>query len=260
MRSSHVRQAEDLKIYYPLFSDSRHSEIELKNDELHIWSVLLDQTLLQLEMLSETLSPDERTRAKRFFNEKTKRHFIMRHGILRNLLSRYLHVKPDRLLFSYGKYGKPGLAHTIGRSTIRFNMSCSEGLALYAFTRDREIGVDVEHIRDIPEMDQIAEKIFSSRERILFCALPEGKKRKAFFNHWTRKEAFVKAIGKGLHYSLNKCDVSLPRNKFLIYSDINGDSLKASEWYVQDFNPASGFAAAYAVKGTSRLRLYHRSI
>ena len=75
-------------------------------------------------------------RAKRFFNAKDRKHFIMRHGILRNILGRYLHVKPDSLLFSYGKYGKPALADTFGRGTICFNMSYSEGLALYAFTRN----------------------------------------------------------------------------------------------------------------------------
>ena len=104
-------------------------------------------------------------------------------------------MKPDQLQFCYGKNGKPALVRKWGKGNINFNLSHSEGLALYVFTRDREIGVDIEHIRDIPEMDQIAARFFSVRENAVFRALPESKKKEAFFSCWTRKEAFIKALG-----------------------------------------------------------------
>jgi len=130
-------------------------------------------------------------------------------------------------------------------------LSQSDGLALYAFTRDREIGVDIEHIRDISEMEQIAEQFFSARENAVFRTLPKSKKKEAFFNCWTRKEAFIKAIGEGLSWPLDSFDVSLIPGEPARLLKIEGDSKAASRWSIQDLKPAFGFAAAFAVKGRS---------
>jgi 4'-phosphopantetheinyl transferase len=130
-------------------------------------------------------------------------------------------------------------------------MSDSEGLALYAFTRDHEVGVDVERIRDIPEMDQIAERFFSTRENAIFRELPESKKKEAFFNCWTLKEAFIKAIGDGLHCPLDKFEVSLVPGEPANLLSIEGDSRAAARWSIQELKPSCGFAAAFAVEERS---------
>jgi len=222
---------------------------ELTTDEIHIWYAYLDKPVSQFWGL---LSMDERRRAGRFHFEEDRRRFIVRQGILRKILGYYLGVEPSRFQFCYGNNGKPALADTFGKGKVRFNSSHSEGLALYAFTRDREIGVDIEHIGDGFEMEQIAEQFFSTREKAIFRALPESKKKRAFFNCWTRKEAFIKATGDGLSLPLDRFDVSLVPGEPARLLGIDGDSKAASRWLLQDLKPAPGFAAAFAVKGQSR--------
>ena len=198
---------------------------------------------------------EERMKAERFHFEQDRERFITGHGILRTILGYYLGVEASRLQFCYGKNRKPALADKFGKGIILFSMSDSEGLALFAFTRDREIGVDIERVRDIPEMDQIAEQFFSVRENAVFCALPESKKKEAFFNCWTRKEAFIKAIGDGLYCPLDSFVVSLVPGEPARLLRIGGDSKGISRWSIKDLRPAPGYAAAFAVERRS-WRLY----
>jgi 4'-phosphopantetheinyl transferase len=226
-------------------------DLELKSDEIHVWRASLDQSVSQFYRLRETLSTDERMRAERFYFERDRKHFVAGRGILRTILGRYLNVEPDRLQFCYGKHGKPELSDAFGKRNVFFNMSDSEGLGLYAFTRSHEIGVDIERIREISDMDQIAESFFSLGESTVFCSIPNGKKKEAFFNCWTRKEAFIKAIGGGLSQPLDKFDVSLVPGESARLLRIEGDSKRASRWSIQELEPASGFVAALAVKKRS---------
>ena len=226
-------------------------DLELKTNEIHVWRASLEQSVSRFQMLSQTLSPDERMRAERFHFDQDSRCFIASRGILRTILGWYLSVKPDQLQFCYGRYGKPALSDTFGKETIRFNLSKSDGVALFAFTRNREIGVDIECVRDISEMDDIAERFFSVKENDVFRALPKSKRKEAFFYCWTRKEAFVKAIGNGLSYPLDKFEVSLVPGQPADLLSIEGSSKGAAQWYIQDLGPASGFAAAFAVRRRS---------
>jgi 4'-phosphopantetheinyl transferase len=164
------------------------------------------------------------------------------------ILGRYIGVDPKELRFIHGKHGKPTLDCLTANGSIQFNMSHSEGLALFGFARDHEIGVDIEFIRDIPEMDRIAEQFFSNKESGVFRSLPESKKKEAFFNCWTRKEAFIKAIGDGLYQPLDMFEVSLRPGEPARLLSIDGDSRRASRWLIQDIKPAPGFTAAFAVQ------------
>jgi 4'-phosphopantetheinyl transferase len=222
---------------------------ELTANEIRVWCVSLNKPISRFSSL---LSADERQRAERFRFEEDKRYFIVRRGVLRTILGNYLNVEPGRLQFCYGKNGKPALADKFGKRAIHFNTSCSEALALYAFTRDREIGVDIEHIRDIPEIEQIAERYFSTRENAVFRTLPKSDRKEAFFNCWTRKEAFIKATGDGLSFPLDRFDVSLVPGEPAGLLGIDGDSKAASRWLLQDLKPAPGFAAAVAIEGRRR--------
>jgi 4'-phosphopantetheinyl transferase len=228
--------------------------VELPTDEIHIWYASLEQPLSEFQRL---LSADEKERAKRYYFEEDRRRFIVRRGILRTLLGNYLDIEPYQVQFCYGNNKKPGIADIFGGRKVQFNLSHSRGLAIYAFTRTHEIGVDVEYIRDIPEMGKIAERFFSARENSAFQSLPESQKQEAFFNCWTRKEAFIKAIGDGLSYALDAFDVSLVPGEPATLIGIKGDSEEASRWSLRDLEPAAGFAAALTVKGRIE-RVYSR--
>ena len=220
----------------------------LPENEVHVWRAGLDLPNRNVQELGEDLSSDERERAGRYHFEKDRKYLIVRRGILRRILGFYLNLKPSRIQFRYGENGKPALADTFGIGAIHFNLSHSNGVALFAFARDREIGVDIEYMRDIPEMDKIVEQFFSKRERDVFRKLPKSQKREAFFNGWTCKEAFIKTLGDGLSRSLDKFDVSLAPGEPANLLRIEDDLTEASRWSIQGLKPAPHYVGAFAVK------------
>jgi 4'-phosphopantetheinyl transferase len=229
--------------------DSPPLDLQLANDEIHIWCTSSDQPAYLVDKFSCTLSIDERARAGRYYFEKDRKRFIIRHGILRMILGRYLRAEPSELKFCYGRNGKPRPADTFGNGPLSFSMSSSEGLALYAFTRNREIGVDVECVRDIPEMDRLVELIFSAMEAHVYRALPKHLKREAFFACWTRKEACLKVTGEGLSLPLDKFELTVDPGEPPSLLGIDGDQKSACRWTIHDFKPISGFTAAIAAEG-----------
>ena len=226
-----------------LLSTSQRMDMGLAAGEVHIWSASLDQPTSEYHQL---LSVDERARAERFYFEEDSRGFILRRGMLRTLIGYYLDIEPERVQFQYGTNEKPGIPDTLNSRNLHFSLSHSNGLALYAFSHDHEIGVDIEYIRDISKMEQIAERFFSLSENTVFQALPESMKREAFFNCWTRKEAFIKAIGQGLSYPLDKFDVSLVPDEPARLLSIGDDSIDESQWFICDLNINTGYKAALA--------------
>ena len=218
----------------------------VSGDEVHIWSAALDSPTAGL---LDCLSDDEVQRAKRFYFEKDRNRFVVCHGILRNILGNYLNIEPEQVRFYQGKNGKPSLANGPDKDKLNFNLSHSEGLAIYALTRNREVGVDIEYIRDMPDMEKLAERFFSPRENEVLQILSEGRKKEAFFNCWTRKEAFIKATGDGLSYPLDRFEVSLVPGEPARLISIHRDAGEAARWSIKDLKPAPGYAAAFAVPG-----------
>ncbi len=225
------------------------ADLALSSDDIHVWRASLDQPASRFQRLAQTLSEDERLRAGQFYFEQDRKRFIASRGLLKTILGCYLDIEPSRLQFCYGSRGKPALAETPVGGTLRFNLSHSQGLALFAVTRDREIGVDLERVRAISEAEQIAERFFSARENAVFRAVPMSKKQEAFFNCWTRKEAYVKASGDGLALPLDQFDVSLAPGEPAALLNAKGDPQEASRWSLQELVPASGYVAALAVEG-----------
>ncbi len=222
----------------------------LGRDEVHVWRVCLDPDASYVTSLRQTLSADERARAGRFYFEKDREHFIVARGLLRVILSRYLDIEPSQLRFCYSPFGKPSLVTTSDQKTLSFNVSHSCGLALYAVTRDRKIGIDLERIRTDFACEQIAERFFSPREKAMLRALQAEKaKHRAFFNCWTRKEAYIKARGEGLSLPLDQFDVSLAPGEPATLLNVRGDPLEASRWSLQELFPGPGYVAALAVEG-----------
>lgn len=224
------------------------TDFTLSEKEVHIWRAALDLPDETAQELKEKLSIDEQVKAECFRFERDRKRFIARHGILRMILGCYLGVQASELQFYNGKNGKPSLSDAFGNRIIHFNMSHSGGLALYGFTRDRQIGVDVECVRDIPEMLGIAKQIFSTGENQVFGSLGEKEKKKAFFDWWTRKEAFVKATGDGLSQALDKIDVTLMEDEVAGVIRIERGSKTAPHWFIQDLHPASGVVGAFAIE------------
>jgi 4'-phosphopantetheinyl transferase len=170
-------------------------------------------------------------------------------GGLRDVLSRYTGTTPESLRFSYGGHGKPFLGDEGGGGLLRFNVSHSNGVALYAVAAGREVGVDIEHVReDFAGLD-IAERFFSSREVAALRALPGAERPGAFFDCWTRKEAYIKARGEGLSCPLHLFSVSLTPGQPAALLCTDDEPQEAARWSLVELFPGEGFRAALAVRG-----------
>lgn len=221
----------------------------LAKNEVHVWRVNLDLPVEQIQELAKTLSADEQLRADRFYFEQHRQRFMVGRGILRTILGRYLGIEPDQLQFDYSSRGKPSLAESCAGNRVRFNLSHSQGLALYGFTQSRQIGIDLEYLRPMPDAEQIAQRFFSAGEYAVISALPPDKKQRAFFRGWTGKEAYLKATGDGLAGSLDQIEVCLTPGEPARLLSIKGDSQAASGWSLYNVTPASDYIGTLAVKG-----------
>ena len=218
----------------------------LEGNTAHVWAVDLERERYDGYVLAETLSEDEWARADRFVYEKHRADFVAARGCLRVMLARYVGCKPGELAFFYGEHGKPALASPWDKSQLRFNLSHSTGLALIAVSMRHEIGVDVEHIsRKVGQMQDIAKRYFAPGEYERLCALPREEQRRAFFHCWTRKEAYLKAVGAGLTQSLKNFEVSLGDEAKLVWIK-EGDT---GDWTLRHIEPAKGYVGAVAIAG-----------
>jgi 4'-phosphopantetheinyl transferase len=221
----------------------------LDGDQVHVWRATLDQAPSQVQGFLHILAPDEQARASRHYFERDRKHFIVARGILRAILGGYLNRAPECLSFCYNAHGKPGLARQSDGDAIRFNVSHSHGLALYAVTRGRQVGIDIEHIRFDVAVAEIAKRFFSRREVATLLALPTEVQRQAFFRCWTRKEAYIKALGEGLSLPLDQFDLPPAAGEPHTAPGAQRDPSETRRWSLQELTPASGYAASLAVEG-----------
>ena len=218
--------------------------MDLQSTEVHLYATRLDDCP---DSSRAILSRDEKERARRFLFDTHRTRFIAGRAFLRTILGNYLQMSPTRLRFTYSPQGKPALDQNLTKSDLCFNLAHSADLALLAVTRVGEIGVDVENIRPIPEASSLVSRFFSNRECQLFNGLPDDLKSPAFFNLWTRKEAWLKCTGEGIAHSLNLVEVSfLPHEPARLLS-LPGSGQNAARWTLRELHPAPGFAAAVAV-------------
>ncbi len=221
----------------------------LSHDTVHVWIAELDRSEWQGEPLIGTLSDDERERAERFVFERDRKRFAAGRAILRSILAHYLNSEPERVRFCYGPRGKPALAPASVGSGLEFNLAHSNGLALYAVTLRRRIGVDVEFSRVLADAEQIARRFFSLREYEMLLALPAAERPHAFLGCWTRKEAFIKALGTGLSQALDQFTVTVTPGEPAELLSVHGDPQASSQWTLSDLSPGPGFVAALCVEG-----------
>jgi 4'-phosphopantetheinyl transferase len=225
------------------------AELSLSSAEVHVWRAALDPAASCVEQLQRLLSADELQRAARFHFPRDRRRFIVARGVLRDILSRYLGVPPAALAFRYSAYGKPALADVEAEEGLRFNISHAHEMALFAITCGREVGVDIEYLHRTIAYEEIAERFFSAHERASLRAVPAEVKHQAFFNCWTRKEAYIKAHGEGLSLPLDQFDVSLTPGEPAALLATRGDPRDARRWSLQAVAPDPGYVAALAIEG-----------
>ncbi len=229
----------------------------LHRDEVHIWRARLNQSPDYLEQLAATLRPDELQRAGRFHFARDRGQFVAARGILRRILGGYLDVEPRSLQFGYGIAGKPFLIEPGPATPLQFNVSHAEDLALYAVSRDRAVGVDVERVRPVDGLMQVAAHFFSAQERRALQRLGAEAQDEAFFTCWTRKEACVKAWGDGLSFPLDEFAVSLSPDRPAELVWIKEGAESEEEWRLQHLVPEVGYVGAVAVPGRDvRLKCY----
>ena len=231
---------------------SRPSSFQLASDEVHSWCASLDVPPETSARLYAALSPDERTRSARFQFERDQQRFIVAHGVLRDLLGRYLQTQPRRVRFVYNAFGKPDVSPEFG-NRLTFNLSHSAGLALIAIASASNVGVDVEYTRARSDYADIARHFFSAAEVDYLMALPSHLYAEAFLSCWTKKEAYLKACGEGLAIPLNSFSVPLTTDHAHTPVDLyvaSKDIVPADRWSLYTLRPAPGYAGALAIKGT----------
>jgi 4'-phosphopantetheinyl transferase len=216
-------------------------------DHVDVWATALDRGPAAIERLRAALDEAERARAARFHFERDARRFVVARAVLRDVLSAYLGVPPTDVRFVYGARDKPALAPPLAASGLRFNVSHAGEIALYAVGLRRQIGVDVEQVRALDDLAALAERNFSRAERAALFALPPEQRPVAFFACWTRKEAYVKALGDGLAHPLDAFTVAFAPASPARIVDIAGDTRAASQWTLAALDVAPGHEAAVAI-------------
>ncbi len=224
-------------------------DLLLTRGEVHVWRASLSPSPSLLAQLSGLLSPDEQERAARFHFDRDRSRFVAARGVLRMILGDCLHTDPAALQFQYEKSGKPDLAAPHQERGLCFNVTHSGDWALYALTLSRRIGIDLEHARVMPEMLDIAQRFFAPEEFAELCSLPAELQPAGFFRCWTRKEAYLKAIGEGLGVPLDQFIVSLAPEQVTRIVSILGDAEEASRWSLRELSVPADYFAALVVEG-----------
>jgi 4'-phosphopantetheinyl transferase len=192
------------------------------------------------------LSDAERARARRYAFDPYARRFIVARARLRELLAVRLGVAAELVEFEYGAHGKPALSRRFADSDLSFNVSHCDDVAAYAFSCKHPVGIDLEAVRVISDADDIAARYFSRRENATYRTLNPGDRPLGFFNCWTRKEAFVKALGDGLSMPLDRFDVTLAPAEPAKVLRVEGTPGDDSGWQLHSMCPAPGYVAAIA--------------
>jgi 4'-phosphopantetheinyl transferase len=227
----------------------RGSRGGLRKGEVHVVSASLSLPEDEVTRLLSTLSPDEQKRAGKFYFESDRRQFVVCRGVLRSILGTYLGATPSEVRFVYGSNGKPSLDPQIHPAKIEFNVARSQDLALFAIALGVPVGVDVETASSRVRTDQVPKNLFSTAQLQRYAKLREAQKIDFLLRCWTRKEALVKAIGKGLAWPLDSFHVSARARVQSVRID---EERHAGKWSIYRLNPTGDFVGALAVRGKLR--------
>ena len=219
--------------------------------EVHVWSAKMSALAVEEPRYFGMLDARERDRAARFRFARDRSTYVISHGVVRELLARYVGRAPEALEFGVGAWGKPYLLEGSGsRSTVAFNVSHSADYALVALARNRAVGVDVERWNVENNLDEIAETCFSGAERAELRSLEPHRRDAAFHAGWTRKEAYVKALGVGVSAGLDYFDVALGPGHSTLLIDDRRRKANVSRWRLVDVPMMAGYSAALCAEGS----------
>lgn len=220
--------------------------LNLSANSVHIWQISLSGHELLLPRLRKLLSSDEIERADRFYFERDCRSFTVARAALRQILGRYVNRSAETLAFSYGAKGKPELAE---HTSLKFNLSHSGGFALLAVAQSLCLGVDIERVKPDFAGEDIAERFFSSNEVAALRAVAQEAKAESFFSCWTRKEAYIKALGEGLSVPLDSFDVAFGPGIPAALLSVRVSSDETERWSLYDVVAPPGYKAALVAEG-----------
>lgn len=231
--------------------------VSLEDGLVDVWRLELDQPPEVVARFEDVLTDDEIERADRFRVRADRRAFVMTRGVLRMLLARYLdHPRVDAgtVPIALGPWGKPmlGFSPLQNSASIEFNVSHSRDLALLAFARDAMVGADVERVRIDWEAHSRARRFFTDVEIDAIEAIPEDERVHAFFRCWTRKEAFMKATGKGFHLGMDSFSVSVGDDRPRVLDVVDG---RAEDWQLYSIEVGDDYAASLVVNNPEPLQL-----
>jgi 4'-phosphopantetheinyl transferase len=234
-----------------------HCSFALTQRDVHVWTLRTETSDAVAAKFESFLAPDEKDRAGRFRFSHLRRAFVSIRGALRCLLGRYLNLEPASIGFNYASKGKPALATAAG---LEFNIAHSGSLAVFAFTANCQIGVDLEHVRPLRESQQIADQFFCKEEAAEIASFESSERDRAFFSCWTRKEAYIKATGDGLSVPLSDFRVALQPHEPIRFVHLAKDANAAKAWTLHDLRLASDYAAALTYRDRPRPILVFPSI
>ncbi len=229
----------------------------LGQSEIHVWRINLARQFIGDERRQSCLSAEEQQRAASFRFAQDQKRFVARRVILRQLLAAYLKKGPELVRFEFTSTQKPFLPDQRAANEIRFNTSHSADWALIAISSGIELGVDLEQCRAMTDAEDLARAFFSNAEINELAQMPQALKLRAFFNGWTRKEAFVKAIGLGFSYPFNRFSVSLAADKPAALLEVADDPEALKKWSLISLEVAPDVSAALVFEGKpSRVKFF----
>jgi 4'-phosphopantetheinyl transferase len=224
------------------------TDYTLKSDRIYIWLIDATKYISVLSQSFHILNNDEKKRHQLFFFQKEKDVFLCAHVGLRIILSRFLKCDPDEIIYEYNEYKKP----SINNNHLHFNISHSKNMIAIAITNDVPVGIDIECKSLKVATDDISHRFFSALEYRSYKKVPKSQKINSFYKIWTQKEAYIKAVGKGLYLDLQNFDVEANPKKESKILSINKDSDQAKSWNLYSFVHEESFYSCVAWKGNKK--------
>lgn len=240
-------------------SPTESSPNEFSAGSVHLWRIPLDRDASATSAPLSLLADDEVRRYERFKPAAIKRRFALARGGMRVILGRYLNRPPADLEFHYGEQGKPSLAPDQNPSNLQFNLTHSHDLAVLAVAANREVGVDVEHLRDNVEFEKLAARYFSPLEVSTLASLAGEDLKRQFFRIWTAKEAYIKAIGQGLRIPLDQFDIAVDADAQPVLRETRHAPPEKDRWTLTDFDDGDGYLGTLAIEGPASPPLFWRA-
>lgn len=225
------------------------NQFQIEGNEVHIWLIPFDKIINEISFFEDLLSQNELSRAGRFYFEMDKNKFIVGRGILRLIISKYSGIFPSQINFIYNEFGKPSLEKGQNSMFLEFNTSHSASFVTIGITIVAQIGIDIENLERKSDLLELAKRYFAEGEYTKLSSLPKELLTEGFYNCWTRKEAFIKALGNGLSYPLDTFEVTLAPYEETRFSKIAGGNV--DEWKLINIKPPSKYVGAIAINRKS---------